>query len=290
MQPCIQLYGIQSNFLLGWFPCNLLKPTLLGSQMMLGELFHTFSIQLFVRWENRHEVVRHSHKINGVFEHENINVFRSVWPKYLDFGLFEIDDSSNSEVQGMAGFTERFAMLSRVLVVLCAIVNGSVLPRASDPCAAIGGQKWVAPGAVRDCYSAIKVNETLKSNVSDFHQFSPAFSDTLAGRFSTSSAERWISILLWIIKFKRLHHLTTTSTRIFSRIWIGSGRRIMLVIMTCTLIFPELSRDLTMGIASGSTVAMWVPTQPLFGDYLLVILNYRIVCLLPYLTLRLTLK
>jgi len=81
-------------------------------------------------------------------------------------------------------------MLSGVLVVLGATVNGSVLPRASDPCAAIGGQKWVAPGAVRDCYSAVKVNETLKNNGSHFHQFPPAFSDTLVGRFSTLSAER----------------------------------------------------------------------------------------------------
>ena len=90
----------------------------------------------------------------------------------------------------MTGSIERFAMLSGVLVVLGATVNGSVLPRASDPCAAIGGQKWVAPGAVRDCYSAVKVNETLKNNVSHFHQFPPAFSDTLVGRFSTLSAER----------------------------------------------------------------------------------------------------
>jgi len=103
--------------------------------------------------------------------------------------LSEIDDSGDSEVQGMAGFAERFAMLSRVVVVLGAIVNGSVLPRASDPCAAIGGQKWVAPEAVRDCYSAVKVNETLKNNVSHFHQ-SPALSDTLIGRYSTLSAER----------------------------------------------------------------------------------------------------
>jgi len=81
-------------------------------------------------------------------------------------------------------------MLSGILFVLCAIVNGSVLPRASDPCAAIGGQKWVAPGAVRDCYKAVKVNETLKNNVRHFNEFPLALSDTLVGRFSTLSAER----------------------------------------------------------------------------------------------------
>jgi len=81
----------------------------------------------------------------------------------------------------MTGSIERLLSGVLVLVVLGAIVNGSVLPRASDPCAAIGGQKWVAPGAVRDCYNAVKVNETLKDNVSHFHQFPPAFSDTLVG-------------------------------------------------------------------------------------------------------------
>jgi hypothetical protein len=37
---------------------------------------------------------------------------------------------------------------------------------AADPCAAIGGQKWVAPSAVRACFQSFPVNETIKSNVS----------------------------------------------------------------------------------------------------------------------------
>jgi hypothetical protein len=60
--------------------------------------------------------------------------------------------------------TGKFALLG-VLVGLSVAVRGSVLPRADDPCAAIGGQKWVAPKAVRDCYNAVPVNETLKQNV-----------------------------------------------------------------------------------------------------------------------------
>lgn len=43
-----------------------------------------------------------------------------------------------------------------------------VSPRAADPCAAIGGQKWVSPKAVRDCYNSIPLNETLKDNVGLF--------------------------------------------------------------------------------------------------------------------------
>lgn len=86
----------------------------------------------------------------------------------------------NFKVQDMAGFIERFAKLSGVLAVVGATVNGSVLPRASDPCAAISGQKWIAPRAVRDCYSTVKVNETLKNNVSHFHLFPSFLSDALA--------------------------------------------------------------------------------------------------------------
>lgn len=41
----------------------------------------------------------------------------------------------------------------------------TVVPKATDPCAAIGGQKWVAPSAVRACFESFPINETTKSNV-----------------------------------------------------------------------------------------------------------------------------
>ena len=37
--------------------------------------------------------------------------------------------------------------------------------KLADPCAAIGGQKWVTPSAVRACFQSFPVNETIKSNV-----------------------------------------------------------------------------------------------------------------------------
>ncbi|KAF9009968.1 hypothetical protein BDQ17DRAFT_1234948 [Cyathus striatus] len=42
-----------------------------------------------------------------------------------------------------------------------------ILARASDPCAVIGGQKWVAPKDVRACYQSIKVDQKIKSNIID---------------------------------------------------------------------------------------------------------------------------
>ena len=38
--------------------------------------------------------------------------------------------------------------------------------RKRDPCAKVGGQKWVAPSAVRACFQSIPVNQTIKANVS----------------------------------------------------------------------------------------------------------------------------
>lgn len=64
----------------------------------------------------------------------------------------------------MVKVTEQFVFLG-ICVGLSIGVNASVISRAADPCAVIGGQKWVSPKAVRDCFTSIKVNETLKANV-----------------------------------------------------------------------------------------------------------------------------
>ena len=45
------------------------------------------------------------------------------------------------------------------------LIDDQLLKRA-DPCAAIGGQKWVAPSALRACFQSIPVNQTIKANVS----------------------------------------------------------------------------------------------------------------------------
>lgn len=37
--------------------------------------------------------------------------------------------------------------------------------RAADPCAAIAGQKWVAPRDVRACFTSFKVDPEIKANV-----------------------------------------------------------------------------------------------------------------------------
>ncbi|KIM38039.1 hypothetical protein M413DRAFT_448078 [Hebeloma cylindrosporum] len=38
-------------------------------------------------------------------------------------------------------------------------------PHASDPCAAIAGQKWVAPKDLRACFTSVKVNPAIKENI-----------------------------------------------------------------------------------------------------------------------------
>jgi hypothetical protein len=47
---------------------------------------------------------------------------------------------------------------------------------SSDPCARIGGKKWVAPSEVRACYTSVRVNETVKNNVRPLsHAFVKSF-------------------------------------------------------------------------------------------------------------------
>ena len=41
--------------------------------------------------------------------------------------------------------------------------------RAADPCAAIAGQKWVAPSDVRACLTSFQVNPVEKANVGYYY-------------------------------------------------------------------------------------------------------------------------
>ncbi|KAG6918602.1 hypothetical protein DXG01_013013 [Tephrocybe rancida] len=69
-------------------------------------------------------------------------------------------------------FNSRFFAAFAALSIVAA---ATLEERASDPCAAIAGQKWVAPKDVRACYSSIKVDPTLKTNVLDVITKSLAF-------------------------------------------------------------------------------------------------------------------
>ncbi|KAI0700773.1 hypothetical protein BC835DRAFT_1265868 [Cytidiella melzeri] len=57
---------------------------------------------------------------------------------------------------------------SFVLAALTVLSNAELLVnRASDPCAAIAGQKWVAPQDVRACFTSFKVDPVIKANIVD---------------------------------------------------------------------------------------------------------------------------
>lgn len=62
--------------------------------------------------------------------------------------------------------------MAKALSALAALANllpfvaaNALITRASDPCAAIAGQKWVAPKDVRACFTSFAVDPDLKSNV-----------------------------------------------------------------------------------------------------------------------------
>ncbi|KAL5481091.1 hypothetical protein ACEPAI_10032 [Sanghuangporus weigelae] len=64
-------------------------------------------------------------------------------------------------------------LLTLSSLIVAAAANA--VPRAPDPCAAIGRQKWVAPSAVRSCFESFPVNQTIKTNILDVVQKSLAF-------------------------------------------------------------------------------------------------------------------
>ncbi len=53
-------------------------------------------------------------------------------------------------------------------VAAAAAASLTAVERAIDPCAEIGGQKWVAPSALRACFTSVKVDPTIKENVRIF--------------------------------------------------------------------------------------------------------------------------
>jgi hypothetical protein len=51
-------------------------------------------------------------------------------------------------------------------VTLALLLASGVQAAPADPCAAIGGKKWVAPSEVRACYKSFKLDNSVKNNVS----------------------------------------------------------------------------------------------------------------------------
>lgn len=62
----------------------------------------------------------------------------------------------------------RAFLLFASFVAVAAAASITAVERAADPCAAIAGQKWVAPSALRACFTSVKVDPTIKENVRTF--------------------------------------------------------------------------------------------------------------------------
>ncbi|TEB34122.1 hypothetical protein FA13DRAFT_1753769 [Coprinellus micaceus] len=52
-------------------------------------------------------------------------------------------------------------------VTLALLLASGVQAAPADPCAAIGGKKWVAPSEVRACYQSFKLDNSVKNNIID---------------------------------------------------------------------------------------------------------------------------
>ena len=69
---------------------------------------------------------------------------------------------------GGIGASDPGLVMLLILASLVVAAAANAVPRAPDPCAAIGGQKWVAPSAVRACFESFPVNQKTKTNVRTF--------------------------------------------------------------------------------------------------------------------------
>ncbi|TCD64095.1 hypothetical protein EIP91_004537 [Steccherinum ochraceum] len=67
------------------------------------------------------------------------------------------------------------AALLGAVSALAAIVDTRLVAKAVDPCAAIAGQKWVAPAAVRACFTSFQVDPIVKANIIDVANKTLAF-------------------------------------------------------------------------------------------------------------------
>jgi len=56
-----------------------------------------------------------------------------------------------------------------VLSLLAPVFASDVATRQSDPCAKVGGQKWVSPSDLRACFTSVPVDPVLKENVRLLH-------------------------------------------------------------------------------------------------------------------------
>ena len=88
---------------------------------------------------------------------------RAVSLSLLPSGRLSAMVSSAFRALATVGVTLASIVRYDALLVSAAVVDVST--RGADPCAAIGGQKWVAPGALRACFESFAVNQTIKENV-----------------------------------------------------------------------------------------------------------------------------
>lgn len=58
-------------------------------------------------------------------------------------------------------------------VAATAAADVEISGRKPDPCAAVAGQRWVAPKDVRACDTSFKVDQAIKTNVCSLHSFIP---------------------------------------------------------------------------------------------------------------------
>lgn len=114
--------------------------------------------------------------------------------------------------------------------VLSVVATIDVADQYLDPCAIIGGKKWVSPQDVRACFTSVKVDQSVKENVHFFFLECVGCHGlpVLAHRSLKSSIKLWPFILPWITKSEPQSRFQRMFTKIYWRTWLGFNNGVIL--------------------------------------------------------------
>jgi len=151
------------------------------------------------------------------------------------------------------------SLLYILVLATSAVLSVTIDVAVDDPCAVIGGQKWVAPQDVRACFTSVKVEQSIKANVRGIkiHGISKNHLTT-PHRSLKSSTKPWPFIRLWITKSKHQSHFQETFTKTYLQTWLGFNNRVILRISIFISTFLVLWNAWTMVIVYGATFVMCV--------------------------------
>ena len=111
--------------------------------------------------------------LREVSRHMVVILSDGAFPDPKDFPNFlkakvrskSIADVGSLPVMQFLPIIRGFLVFASCIAAASAIGNHELTERAADPCAVVGGKKWVNPKDLRACFTSVKVDPVQKENV-----------------------------------------------------------------------------------------------------------------------------